>query len=89
LGISDNELSGIGIFPNPSQKGGKVIISGLNNTNANLTITDLQGKLVYQKALVIASSESEVQLDADLKSGCYLVEITQNNSKFLTRLIIE
>ncbi len=85
LGISDNELSGIGIFPNPSQKGGTISISGLPASKSNLTIRDLQGKLVYEKEL----SENEIQLNTDLKSGCYLVEITQNQSKFLTRLIIE
>lgn len=89
LGISDNELSGITVFPNPSKKGGTLTVSGLNVSTANLTITDLQGKLVYQKELSVAASESEIQLDAKLESGCYLVEVTQNNSKFLTRLIIE
>ncbi len=87
LGISDNELSGIGVFPNPSQKGGTITISGLSNAKSDLRISDLQGKRVYEKEL--SSSESEVQLTTDLKSGCYLVEITQNGSKFLTRLIIE
>ena len=89
LGISDNELSGIGIFPNPAQKGGMITVSGLGTSSSNLTITDLQGKLVYQKELVATSSESDLQLDANLKSGCYLVEITQNPAKFWTRLIIE
>jgi len=89
LGISDNALSAISVFPNPSKKGGAIDVSGLTNSTANLTITDLQGKQVYQKELSVASSESEIQLDANLESGCYLVEVTQNNSKFLTRLIIE
>lgn len=89
LGISDNALTGVGIFPNPAQKGSKITVSGLGASTSNLTITDLQGKLVYQKELVTVSSESDVRLDANLKSGCYLVEITQNNSRFLTRLIIE
>nr|WP_294859161.1 M43 family zinc metalloprotease [uncultured Fluviicola sp.] len=89
LGISDSELSAINVFPNPSQKGEKITISGLNFSNSKLKITDLQGKQVYQKELAIALSGSEIQLEADLKSGCYLVEVTQNNSRFLTRLIIE
>lgn len=85
LGISDNELSGVSIFPNPSQKGGTIAISGLSSSNADLTIRDIQGKLVYQKEL----SGSEAELNTDLKAGCYLVEITQNGFQFLTRLIIE
>lgn len=85
LGISGNELSGVNIFPNPSQKGGTIGISGLSNSKADLTIRDIQGKLVYQKEL----SGSETQLKPDLRSGCYLVEITQNGSHFLTRLVIE
>ncbi|AEA43559.1 M43 family zinc metalloprotease [Fluviicola taffensis] len=89
LGISDSELSGIGIYPNPSQKGGIITISGLPNSTSQLLISDMQGKLVFQKELSDGSSESEVQLSTDLKSGCYLVEVTQNGSKFLTRLILE
>jgi PKD repeat protein len=85
LGISDNELSGVSIFPNPAQKGGTIGISGLSASKADLTIRDIQGKQVYQKEL----SGSEAALNTDLKSGCYLVEITQNGSKFLTRLIVE
>ncbi len=85
LGISDDELSGVAIFPNPSKKGGTITISGLSNSNAAITIRDIQGKTVYEKKL----SEGEIQLDTNLGSGCYLVEITQNGSKFLTRLIIE
>ena len=46
---------------------------------------DIQGKWVYQKEL----SDSEVQLNTDLEAGCYLVEISQNGSQFLTRLIVE
>lgn len=86
LGISNNELSGVSIFPNPSQKGGMITISGLNPSKTDLKITDLQGKQVYQKELF---SDGEVQLNTDLRSGCYLVEMTQNGSRFLTRLIIE
>lgn len=85
LGISDNELSGVSIFPNPSQKGGTIGISGLSSSKADLTIRDIQGKLVYQKEL----SGNEAELNTNLQSGCYLVEITQNGSQFLTRLIIE
>lgn len=85
LGIADSELNGIGVFPNPSQKGGTITISGLNASKADLTIRDIQGKLVYQKEL----SDNEVQLDTELRSGCYLLEINQNDSKFLTRLIVE
>lgn len=85
LGISDNELSGVSIFPNPSQKGGTIGISGLSSSNVDLTIRDIQGKLVYQKEL----SGNEAELNTNLQSGCYLVEITQNGSQFLTRLIIE
>ena len=85
LGISDSELPGISIFPNPSQKGGTIGISGLNGSKADLIIRDIQGKLVYEKELL----GSDLQLDTELRSGCYLVEITQNGSKFLTRLIVE
>ncbi|MGV3610795.1 MAG: T9SS type A sorting domain-containing protein, partial [Fluviicola sp.] len=73
------------IFPNPAQKGGTIGISGLSSSTAALTIRDIQGKLVYQKEL----SGSEATLNTDLKAGCYLVEVTQNGSQFLTRLIIE
>ncbi|WP_343634953.1 M43 family zinc metalloprotease [Fluviicola sp.] len=85
LGISDNKLTGIEIFPNPSQMGGTITISGLSASKAHVKISDLQGKLVYQKEL----NENEVQLNTNLKAGCYLVEITQNGSKSLTRLIVE
>lgn len=85
LGISDNELSGVSIFPNPSQQGGTIEISGLSASTADLAIRDIQGKLVYQKEL----SGNEATLNTDLKAGCYLVEITQNGSRFLTRLIVE
>lgn len=85
LGISDSELSGISIFPNPAEKEGTIGISGLSGSKADLIIRDIQGKLVYEKEL----SGNEALLSTDLRSGCYLVEITQNGLKFLTRLIVE
>lgn len=87
LGISDNELSGINLYPNPSKAGGEVTISGLSASEANASISDLQGKTVYQQT--VNSAEGNATLDAHLKAGCYLVEVAQNGSKFLTRLIVE
>jgi hypothetical protein len=85
LGISENQELNLIISPNPSQ--GTITISGLVNTGTEIRLHDLQGKLVYENGFT--EPEETMQLETGLKSGCYLAEISQNGSKFLTRLIIE
>ncbi|MNX98624.1 hypothetical protein D3C86_1310410 [compost metagenome] len=87
LGISGNELSGISVYPNPSKSGSTITISGLNASQSTVIVYDLQGKRVYEKML--NPEEGNVTLESRLKAGCYLVEVSQNGSKFLTRLIID
>lgn len=87
LGISDHELSGISVYPNPSKVGNSVTISGLYAAESTISIYDLQGKIVVEKAM--NATGENVELDMHLKAGCYLVEVAQNDSRFLTRLVVE
>ena len=85
LGISENEALNLIVYPNPSN--GTITISGLDKAESEIRMYDLQGKLVYEHVQI--SSEEALQLETGLKAGCYLAEVSQNGSKFLTRVIVE
>ena len=73
-GISQNSLSSIVAYPNPTDN--ILTVSGLENAN-NIVITDASGKIILSSTGVMNSSiEFNV---ADLETGIYFVKVSQNN----------
>lgn len=75
--------SEISVFPNPST--GNVSIQ-LNKpvTNANLKIFDLSGKLIFSQEK-INNNQFEV---TNLKSGIYIVHMSENSLNYYSKLIV-
>lgn len=82
LGVNQNIISGLSVFPNPVKNGVFYI-----NTDANgertVTIFDVVGKQV----LNITTSESAINV-ANLNSGFYMVQITENGNTATKKLVI-
>lgn len=79
---SSNQLT---VFPNPSNGIISIIYDNLNIRD--VSITDLQGKLVFTK--IVNSKGSQIDLDLQiLKSGTYILKITNVSGTPLYRKII-
>ncbi len=91
LSINDNILTAkdISIYPNPSQDGKIYIVSNkLANQESDLTIVDLNGKLVYKKAINY-DSNGKVFINLNhLYSGIYMGVIKKNNDSVAMKIIL-
>ncbi|UCH13939.1 MAG: T9SS type A sorting domain-containing protein [Bacteroidales bacterium] len=85
---TENEVSNWRIFPNPANE----IITIENsdafipNNDVYLTITDLQGKVMLRKHLSDFYSRVDI---SDLKKGCYLIRVSDNNRILYRQILIK
>lgn len=72
------------VFPNPANQNEiQVLINLEEQTEVDLTITDIEGREVYGLILPRATQKEPVSIDiADFKPGYYLVHIHTKNGKY-------
>ncbi|UII19965.1 glycosyl hydrolase [Fulvivirga ligni] len=75
---SEKEFSKLTLFPNPVRN--ELNISGLES-NANITVFDLSGKVMMQKNATHNNQETSTLNVSHLKSGVYFIQIENNNSR--------
>jgi hypothetical protein len=84
VGINENSLSNISLYPNPTA--GNITI-GLEKTtpNLNLSLTNALGQVVLTKNY---SSTNYINLDLDAPKGIYFLRL-ESNGKVITKKIIK
>ena len=85
LSVSEFDINGFNMYPNPAHD---ILNIKLNNiTNANVSIYDIQGKLVLNRSVL---QEQNVQLNvSDLQSGLYFVKLNIGSQELVKKLVIE
>ena len=81
LGIAESRTASFIIYPNPSN-GIFNIQSDLLLGNSDITISDLNGRIVHQE-----KSESKVLNLQKIQSGIYVVKITNNDMTYSQKII--
>ncbi len=92
LGIKDNANNGLSlnIQPNPASKNVSVIISGLENTTATLTLLNMNGKTVYTADLIPSSTSIAKQIDlSSFAKGVYIVRLKTDRSIETKQLVVQ
>lgn len=91
LGINDykqNEIA-LGIYPNPTSGNFFIEYILLNSEDANITITDILGKIVLTKQLNTQSAKiNRIDIDSDLGNGIYTVSLKAKNGITNKKIII-
>lgn len=89
IGLDEQALSaGIAIYPNPAKGYLNIDFAEPLVANASLSITDLNGKSVYQKT--ISKQATEARMDnLNLAAGVYIISINGSETMFTQKLIIE
>lgn len=82
LSVSQNEITGLNIYPNPVTQGTLFIETALN-AEKNVVIYDILGKQVLNTTT--ASTEVNV---GTLNSGIYLVKVTEEGKTAVKKLVI-
>ena len=80
--ISENEITFVNIFPNPST--GEFFINH-NMNNPNLEVFSIDGKLIYKNKLI----EMKEKINISLNSGIYILKIVDNKSSKIKELVIK
>jgi hypothetical protein len=85
LSVTEFDFNGFNMYPNPATD---VLTIKLNNiTSANLSIYDIQGKLIKEHSI---SNEQNLELNIlDLQSGLYFVKLNTSTKEMVKKLIIE
>ncbi len=83
-GIHENELNQFTVYPNPSN--GTLFING-ETSNVKVSITDVTGKIVYEKN--VSGNNSEIKLNQ--ANGVYFIKMedTQTGKSQIGKLIIQ
>jgi len=86
-----DELSGIKVYPNPSNAGtdANVSFASLSAGSAVVTITDINGRVAQSMNTELSAGNNTVVVPvSNLMAGVYFVNVTANGSKTSTKLMI-
>jgi hypothetical protein len=72
------------MYPNPGAGDFIIDFSDMPDRPVRLTISDLNGRVVYTDAL----EGERIQLNVDLPSGIYMVTVEAGNKSFIQKLLI-
>jgi len=76
----------INLYPNPNNGNFSLRIGVANNTNLQLTISDIYGKVVMQMQESLQQGENTLDVNLEsLGSGLYFIEGTAGNQHFIKR----
>lgn len=86
------EKEEISLFPNPVQKGQKLLINSNNQVadgeNCSVRILNLEGRLISEKNYV-STGNSVLQVSTQLDAGMYLVNLTTTKFTDTQKLIVQ
>lgn len=85
------ELEELSVYPNPANDKINFSFAAAGNAAANVTLRDILGKTVLQSDLGKSSNgKHEHSMDvSSLQNGIYFLELSQNGSKAVSRVVIQ
>ena len=85
---SDNQFKGLSVVvaPNPYTDNFKLSLTTVNNTQVNISVYDMTGRLIEKRDLN-PSEVSEIQVGNNYSSGVYNVIVTQGEEVRIQRVI--
>lgn len=84
LSTEENELGSFNIFPNPAKN--TIQLSNIDIEATEIRIFDFSGKKVFQQ--LKGNTENNIDI-SQLKTGIYVLSITENNKQFSQKLIVQ
>ncbi|MDI9256436.1 T9SS type A sorting domain-containing protein [Flavobacterium sedimenticola] len=83
LGVNQNAIAGLKVYPNPVSNG-VVFVETTTNAEKNIVIYDVLGKQVFNTT----TADNNINVSA-LKTGVYVVKITEEGKTATTKLVIK
>lgn len=88
MSVDKNELTGVSLYPNPAENFVNIQFEEMTE-NLNLSVFDMNGRMVLKESPSDSSSQS-FQLDISrLNKGVYFVKLESNGKKTTQKLIVK
>lgn len=85
VGVEENSLNDIAVYPNPASDVLNVTFNSENNGDYTVVILDIQGRVLLSE-----SASSEIEFDiAELESGSYIVKIFNDKNVHTETVVIK
>jgi len=85
-----NKVFEMNLQPNPARSKVAVVISGAQNQNAHLSLTDIAGKVVYSEDIVLSEKNAVRNLDvSNYAKGIYIVQLKTDTQLKTERLVVQ
>tara|TARA_B100000809_G_scaffold76068_1_gene73782 strand:+ start:221 stop:3835 length:3615 start_codon:yes stop_codon:yes gene_type:complete len=90
LGISDNELTGISLYPNPSSEKVNISFNATNGNTYQIKIINSLGQVIQEIEETSFNGSNDVSLDvSNFSVGLYFVKIEVDNLSTIKKLLIK
>ncbi len=83
VGINENTLTGVSVYPNPSE--GVITVTNDKNTTNSIEVHDMLGKVVFTST---ASTSTTIDLSGN-GTGIYIVKVSNENGSLVERVVIK
>lgn len=87
VGVQDPSLTGITVYPNPTEAQVRIRFAEAIGENATLSVSDVLGRVVHRQDLGLVQAGSETALEIT-ESGIFFIEVRSTLGSFHTRLIV-
>ena len=80
--VSANGNNQLEVFPNPFENNLNLVINSSINTNAQIEIIDVQGKMVYQNTIRLTQGFNSYSMNdlSALPNGTYIIQVNNNEN---------
>ncbi len=86
LGIEENEVSELSVYPNPANEQTMVTFNSINNEEATIQIYSILGEIVQTSLVSVVEGKNTIELNlAAFETGNYIVKIQLSNEVSTTR----
>jgi len=85
---TDESLSRLDVYPNPSKGVFTVSFTGLNNGEFHIEIVDVQGREVYSTVPAYSDGSKQTVLEPNLNPGVYFVRVWSGQTLRTARILI-
>jgi hypothetical protein len=80
----------IKVFPNPSDGKLTISLNDLNKTESGISITDMEGRIVFEQHGFTDDPESGLHIDVShLRKGIYIIVLRDKNRNYFQRVVID
>lgn len=89
VGIEENTLSDMNVYPNPAEDIVNITLNANETTNAQVTITNIMGQVVYKQSTALNAGNNNFQINiGNFNAGVYVVNVKTNTGMTSQKLIV-